>query len=299
MMHDLSLFGWRLRSSVEIDILAAWTGDPDHPVDVTMEEGPAPQIPASNPADVVLLDDDSAVVIIEGVGRFHVIGGRHVIADILPDVPTGVVDTTFIGPVFGTLCYQRQIQSFHCNTVVVDGKAVALSGPSGTGKSTLAAVLVSRGHQLISDDVMAVDYNDGLTFARTGNRHLRLWRDSLELLGYSTDGLRRAAMGERDKYFLPARPGLLADRWPLKALIWIESTPTHTDQLNYLVGAQRANVVACAVYRRHLLHDYVRRGHSKLADLTLPGTDVFQMTRPRDLDRIGAQADAIEQLARS
>lgn len=43
-------------------------------------------------------------------------------------------------------------ETLHASTVAVDGRAVLISGPSGSGKSDLALRLIDRGFTLVSDD---------------------------------------------------------------------------------------------------------------------------------------------------
>lgn len=43
-------------------------------------------------------------------------------------------------------------ESLHASTVAIDGRAVVLSGPSGSGKSDLALRLLDRAFKLVSDD---------------------------------------------------------------------------------------------------------------------------------------------------
>ena len=43
-------------------------------------------------------------------------------------------------------------ESIHASTVALEGRAVLISGPSGSGKSDLALRLIDRGFQLVSDD---------------------------------------------------------------------------------------------------------------------------------------------------
>ena len=45
----------------------------------------------------------------------------------------------------------------HAAAVVADGRVIALPGPMGAGKSTLAAALVRRGLRYVTDEVVAVD----------------------------------------------------------------------------------------------------------------------------------------------
>jgi serine kinase of HPr protein (carbohydrate metabolism regulator) len=43
-------------------------------------------------------------------------------------------------------------ESFHASSVAIDGRAVLITGPSGSGKSDLALRLLDRGFNLVSDD---------------------------------------------------------------------------------------------------------------------------------------------------
>jgi serine kinase of HPr protein (carbohydrate metabolism regulator) len=43
-------------------------------------------------------------------------------------------------------------ETLHASTVALDGRAVVISGPSGSGKSDLALRLLDRGFALVSDD---------------------------------------------------------------------------------------------------------------------------------------------------
>src|SRR4249919_2367366 len=43
-------------------------------------------------------------------------------------------------------------ETLHCSTVAKDGRAVLITGPSGSGKSDLSLRLFDRGFSLVSDD---------------------------------------------------------------------------------------------------------------------------------------------------
>ena len=51
-------------------------------------------------------------------------------------------------------------ETLHASTVAIDGKAVLITGLSGSGKSDLALRLIDRGAVLVSDDYTIVSRSD-------------------------------------------------------------------------------------------------------------------------------------------
>ena len=56
-------------------------------------------------------------------------------------------------------------EMLHASTVALDGRAVLISGPSGSGKSDLTLRLLDRGFSLVSDDQTIVRRDDGRLIA--------------------------------------------------------------------------------------------------------------------------------------
>jgi serine kinase of HPr protein (carbohydrate metabolism regulator) len=54
---------------------------------------------------------------------------------------------------------QLSAETLHASTVALDGRAVLICGPSGSGKSDLALRLLDRGFVLVSDDQTIVKRN--------------------------------------------------------------------------------------------------------------------------------------------
>jgi hypothetical protein len=68
----------------------------------------------------------------------------------------------------------RGLEVLHASGVVLDGRAVLIAGPAGAGKSSLAAALVRAGGELLSDDSVALQLNDGALIAHGGSVVLQL-----------------------------------------------------------------------------------------------------------------------------
>src|SRR4030095_12105753 len=60
---------------------------------------------------------------------------------------------------------QLSSETLHASTVALDGRAVLISGPSGSGKSDLALRLLDRGFTLVSDDQTIVRKASGRVLA--------------------------------------------------------------------------------------------------------------------------------------
>lgn len=117
------------------------------------------------------------------VGAFRIAGPESIDVDANTDVPDSLVALPLLGAVMATLLHRRGHMVLHASAVEVGGVAVALLGDKGAGKSTSAAALVTAGHRLISDDIVALDGSGPSLRVLPGGSRLRLWPDSGQRLG--------------------------------------------------------------------------------------------------------------------
>jgi hypothetical protein len=113
------------------------------------------------------------------------------------DEPGGdLVRTFLLGSVFAILCHKRGLLPLHASCIDIHGRAIALAGASGAGKSVLAAAFMKAGCPVISDDITAIDVAAaGGAMVRASFPQLKLWRDALDGLGFDRDCCRRSRSG--------------------------------------------------------------------------------------------------------
>ncbi|WP_276253332.1 hypothetical protein [Halomontanus rarus] len=106
--------------------------------------------------DAYVADDETVYWFDDAIGTMRVRGGTEI--TVSPESP--VSDTTVgrfvVGPGLRTAVGQQGDFVLHASAVVVDGKTVAFTGPSGRGKSTAAAACAARGHTVLADDATVI-----------------------------------------------------------------------------------------------------------------------------------------------
>lgn len=180
-------YGLTIQSELDLPELAETEGPPD----VTIARGVVDAVPTptDRPGHGFWAEHDEACHFFENVGAFLVRGGSRIIVDPAPGAHPALVRRSILGPAMGLLLHQRGFLILHASAVMIGESAITFAGWRGWGKSTLAAVMRSRGHTVITDDVTAVDMSCGTPSILPGVPQVRLWPDVVKALGDLSEGL--------------------------------------------------------------------------------------------------------------
>lgn len=139
--------------------------------------------------------------------------------------------TYLLGPVMGLVLRLRGVVSLHASAVSVGGRAIALLGPAGAGKSTTAAAFAMLGYPVLCDDVAALVECDGAFLVQPAAPRLRLWPESVQALFGSHDALPRLTpTWDKRAFDLQARGYLFEPRaLPLTAIYLLEERSADAD----------------------------------------------------------------------
>ncbi|MBN9525824.1 MAG: hypothetical protein J0H82_06465 [Alphaproteobacteria bacterium] len=186
-----------------------------------------------------------------GVACFLIEGGRRI--TVRPHMAADAPDVRLflLGSVFGLLCHQRGWLPLHACCVEIGGRAIAFAGPSGIGKSTLAASFVRQGYRLLADDVTVIDaHAPGGPLVIPAIGRIKLWRDTLDALKISADGL-EPCRNRMEKFQVPVGGRFQLTRLPLTAIHLLDRVSDERQaELLPLVGLQAVETLLGAVYRR-------------------------------------------------
>lgn len=133
---------------------------------------------AADPDDWVqhaVLGDGS--VYMKADGAFETLisaDGRAVTCGRLGEVDQRSFEANLLNFVMSASLTLQGEETLHSTVLDIDGRAVGLLGLSGAGKSTLAAFLISRGADLVTDDMLRVKFEGGSLLAHAGPYRLKL-----------------------------------------------------------------------------------------------------------------------------
>lgn len=133
---------------------------------------------APDPDDWVqhaVLDDGRVYMKADGVFETLISAdGRRVTCGRLGDIDERSFEANLLNFVLSASLTLQGEETLHSTVVDIDGRAVGLLGLSGAGKSTLAAFLISRGADLVTDDMLRLDFAGGAVSAYPGPYRLKL-----------------------------------------------------------------------------------------------------------------------------
>ncbi|CAA7615400.1 HPr kinase [Candidatus Terasakiella magnetica] len=295
----LCLCGLRVVSDFPLPELPPWVGD-DRPADMVIRRG---KVPSALP-DLVrqtpfaqFAADGTARFEIADVGAFLIRGGCEVV--LAPRLPDDAPDIGLflLGSVFGFLCHQRGLLPLHASCVEVDGRAIAFAGPSGVGKSTLAAALLAQGWRLLSDDVTVVDLGRALVLPSFPRQ--KLWQDSLEALALSPGRRLRSGM-TMEKFEVWQEAGFRDHPLKLAAVCHVvEERLSGRPPLTRHGGLAALALVRSAIYRR-AAGEALAGGDGIFTAAAALAANVpqFGLCRPMGFDRLAGFAEALPGLLR-
>jgi hypothetical protein len=234
---------------------------------------------------------------ISGVSRYLVRGGDEILVDPAVGSTPSEVCAFLLGTAFGVLCHQRGILPLHASGIDVPNGCVAFVGKSRAGKSTLAAALAARGHQVISDDVCFLQRGGHEQIrAWPGLSRLRLWEDALNVLG------RDQPKGEREfrgvnKYLIPRDPPWNPNESrPLRRIYLVDPAPDgDCASVHRMQGSTAVEVIIQNIYRSGLNERMGRKPALFVAcAATARVIPVFRFSRPLGFHAFRESVDVLE-----
>jgi hypothetical protein len=203
-----------------------------------------------------------------------------------------------LGPVMGFVLRQRGTVTLHASSVAFHGRAIALVGEAGAGKSTTAAALAVRGWPVLGEDVCALADLAGHYQVLPAYPRVCLWPDSVDFLFSSRDALPLMVAGW-EKRFLSldgSRAQFASSPAPLAAIFLLDERSDRDSTPSVKPISQRESLLRLVqnTYMNWYLDRRQRAEEFDVLTRLIASTECFQVIPSSDPARLGALAGLIE-----
>ena len=228
--------------------------------------------------------------------------GREVWADWPKDYSLEDVCTYLVGPVIGYVLRLHGTVCLHASAVAVDGRAIALVGRPGAGKSTTAAGFACCGFPVLSDDLAALADKGAQFLVQPGYPRVNLWPDSVRQLFGSEDALPRITPTWEKRYLPLGQNGhhFASSPLPLRAIYILESRDEilTAPMIEEVSGEEAFMALVANTYVNYLLDQDMRRTEFDVLSRVVSGIPVRRVRAPEEPSAIFGLCEAIADDAR-
>ncbi|WP_416149849.1 HPr kinase/phosphorylase [Salipaludibacillus sp. HK11] len=199
-----------------------------------------------------------------------------------------------LGSCMGAILMQRKILPLHGSAIAIDGKAYAIVGDSGAGKSTTASAFLKRGYELISDDVIPVTLtSDNVPMVIPAYPQQKLWQESIDRFGMESSQL-HPIVDRETKFAIPVQSQFTNETLPLAGIFELVKTEGEEVELQPIINLQRFHTLFYHTYRNFFLKPAgLMEWHFNTCAAMVNKVDIFQIQRPDSRFTANELADLI------
>lgn len=225
--------------------------------------------------------NNRCLFLIPNVGIFAVLNGTKIFVSPFKDTEEDQIRLYVLGTCMGAILFQRKILPLHGSAIAIDGKAYAIVGDSGAGKSTTASALLQRGFQLISDDVIPVTISENnVPMVTPAYPQQKLWKESLHEFGMDMEGFKPIVQRE-NKFAVPVLSQFVHDRLPLAGIFELRKTREEKVVLSPIEKLQRFQTVYNHTYRNFFMEGTdLMSWHFQMSVNIINNVQLYEIKRP-------------------
>ncbi|MBT4286465.1 MAG: hypothetical protein HOD92_03950 [Deltaproteobacteria bacterium] len=294
MNYQYRLFGLNVESEIPFFDFPTHEGVPD----VCIRYGSAPKYlsEAGKKGKDFQISSNEVIFTIDKVARYYVSNGCRILLEPFHRAKKEDILLFLMGSAMGALLYQRNILPLHGSSVRFDDECIIFIGPTGIGKSTIAAGFCQRGYRPLADDICALSVeNHTKSRVIPGIPQLKLWEDTLSKLETKRHNLKSVRI-EQDKvkYYLPVK--IIEDGpIPVKIIGVLKAVDRPQIEIIQLKGMEKIEALIDNTYRVEYLNKLgMKEKHFQQCASIAKNTPVFKVTRPKKLFLLEELMDLVQ-----
>ncbi|OKL36571.1 aldolase [Domibacillus mangrovi] len=276
------VFGLHVVSEIPLPELLV-IDEAEEPVEVVIEQADLtalwPDLAETNKHFVI--KEDFVMFWIPDIAIFLIQDGNKITFSPVESTGEDQIRLYILGSCMGALLMQRKIFPLHGSAVAIDGKAYAIVGDSGAGKSTLASAFLSRGYQLLSDDVIPVSFSEqNIPIVTPAYPQQKLWLESLEQFGMESAHY-RPIFDRETKFAVPVSAQFATEPLPLAGVFELVKTDHHEIVIQPIQKMERFHTLFKHTYRNFFItQSGLMEWHFNTSVKIVNKIDLYQLRRP-------------------
>ncbi|MDQ6422356.1 aldolase [Paenibacillus sp. LHD-117] len=278
-------FGFQIASEIPMPELLPPSGNEKRPVpDIEIELSNLTGMWLQNNARYgkFNLISDGILFQIPDIATFFIQDGKKIVVSPADGSDMDEIRLYILGTCMGGILLQRRVLPLHGSAIAIDGKAYAVVGESGAGKSTTSTALLNEGYQLLTDDVIAVTIQPGgqTPIVTPSYPQQKLWQESLEQFGRDSSGYR--PLGQREtKFSVPVKSSFCAGPLPLAGIFELVKSGKPEIELKKISRLESLPLLYRHTFRNMLVRRLGLTGwHLDTTAMLANQLNVFRLERP-------------------
>lgn len=235
---------------------------------------------------------------IKGVASYYISNGNKVIIERYDNSNNEMINIFLMCSCLGFIMIQRNKLAIHGSAVVVNNKAIVLTGGRGAGKSTLSTALRLKGYKFLADDVAAITLGDKINI-EYGFPYQKLCEDTAINLGYDVNEYISFISNTEEKYIVPAYDEFVYKAKELGAIFEIISDSYVSEVIiEEIKGNEKLNKIIKNIYRAEFLPYMGGITPSCLKKCIEISKQIkfYKIIRPKDKFTVDEQVKALEEI---
>lgn len=234
---------------------------------------------------------------VPGIATYLVSDGRRILIDSVEGIDGDSVRVFLLDSVFGALLLQRGYLVLNGNSIVSEDTCLVCAGSSGSGKSSLTAGFLQRGHTVLGDELVALDAQGQIS---PGVPRIKLWEDMVDHFGLTSRGLHRIRPQLR-KFNLPVPHVDQEQTWPVRYICILEDNRLGSNEIGVhpVNGLEKFMLLYQSTYRKEFVAGmHLKRQHLELCSALSSRAYMARITYPHEGSLLDSVLDEILRDAR-
>lgn len=289
MYYYYKIFGYTFRCAYEITQLYEVPATEQFDVDIILHEMPEEIIQAAETQAIFpcIGWQNTLFWMHNNYGILAVYQSGKIYAKSVSDKDTFYLLQYVLGYGISMYAHLNGRLALHGGCISLNNHCLLITGESGAGKSTLTHSLIANDAKMLSDDVVAIDYNkSGTPLVYPAFPQQKICRDAALKQGYNLDELLYVDP-EKDKFAILHTDTFSPDPMPLHGVLFL--TCTSDDKLTFtaLTGFEKVSVLLNNLYLCNVIPNTgLSAEYFQLCVDLVKNIPVYRISRPKGQDTL-------------